>query len=68
MSSTPATSVSSSRRLAFMRAASALANVSALMLSVSPSRLMATGAMTGIRSDLEITSTMCGLTSAGSPT
>src|SRR5215831_10955044 len=68
LSSTPATSVSSSRRLAFMRAASALANVSALMLRVSPSWLMPTGAMTGIRSEPEMTSTICGLPSAGSPT
>src|SRR5262249_48951510 len=68
VSSTPATSVSSSRRLAFMRAARALANVSALMLRVSPSLLMPTGAMTGMRSEPAITSTICGLTCAGSPT
>ena len=29
---------------------------------------MPTGAMTGMRSEFEITSTMCGLTSSGSPT
>ena len=33
-----------------------------------PSRDTPTGAITGMRSDLEITSTMCGLTSTGSPT
>ncbi len=68
VASTPATSVSSNRRLAFMRAASALAKVSALMLRVWPSRDTPTGAMTGMRSDFEMTSTMCGLTSTGSPT
>ena len=68
LSSTPATSVSRSRRLAFMRAASAEANVSALMLRVCPSRPRPIGAMTGMRSDFEITSTMCGFTSTGSPT
>src|SRR3990170_3680516 len=68
LSSTPSTSVKSNRRFAFRAEASAAAKVSSLMLRVSPSGPTTIGAITGIRSELMITSIICGSTATGSPT
>src|SRR5829696_6267110 len=67
-SSTPATSVSSRSRLAFMAMAMAPAAVSAFTLYVSPSLPRPIGATTGMASLWMIVLSKPGLTECGSPT